>query len=279
MLHFKGVVMGSKRQLVVSILVSVIVCIFSGSVVFAEEFPYRKDFPKVSYISTQELKAKYDKNEAVIVDVRSKIEFDVIHVKKSLHIPMAYATFVEEIGKLIKENPGKIIAFYCNGVTCLKSYESAQKMVDAGYKNSFAYDAGIPDWSKKYPSDTLVFEKVLTNPDKQLISDNDFNKRLINFETFKTNTTKANTIVIDIRDYIQNAGKLPGIENAKIIPLDMFIPNFVQKKIEQDKTLLIFDQVGKQVKWLMYYLRDYGYTNYFFLDKGATEVIKKQEYK
>jgi len=152
-------------------------------------------------------------------------------------------------------------------------------MTEAGYKNTFAYDAGIPEWSKLHPSETIVMGKVLKDPGKQLISDSDFKKRLINFETFKTKAAKENTIVVDVRDFIQNSGKLPGIENVKAIPLDKFIPNFVSKKMEHNKTLLIFDQVGKQVKWLMYYLQNYGYKDYFFLDKGATGVLKTQEYK
>jgi rhodanese-related sulfurtransferase len=263
----------------VAAVMATVAFILSVSFVFAEEFPYRKDFPTVSYISSQDLKAKYDKKEVIIIDVRSKIEYDVIHVDKCLHIPMSYATFVSDVEKLIKENPKKIIVFYCNGITCLKSYESALKLMDAGHKNCFAYDAGIPEWAKLYPADTLVFGKVLRDPGKQLISDAEFNKRLINFETFKEKAAKPNSIVIDIREGIQNSGKLPGLESARVIPLDVMIPNFVTKKAEQDKTLLIFDQVGKQVKWLMYYLRENGYGNYFFLDKGATEVLKKQEYK
>ena len=270
--------MRTNSKIVVAVM-AVLVCFLSVSSVFAEEFPYRKDFPNVSYISSQDLKAKYDKKEVIVIDVRSKIEYDVMHVDKCIHIPMSYATFVNDVGKLIKENPKKIIVFYCNGVTCLKSYESAQKMTEAGYKNCFAYDAGIPEWSKLYPSETLVFGKVLRDPGKQLISDAEFNKRLINFETFKAKAAKPNTMVIDIREGVQSSGKLSGLENARVIPLDVMIPNFVTKKAEKDKTLLIFDQVGKQIKWLMYYLRDNGYENYYFLDKGATEVLKKQEYK
>jgi len=267
-----------NSKIVVAVM-AVLVCVLSVSVVFAEEFPHRKDFPNVSHISSQELKAKYDKNEVIIIDVRSKIEYNTIHIEKALHIPMAYATFINDVMNLIKENPKKIIVFYCNGVTCLKSYESAQKMTEAGYKNSFAYDAGIPGWSKLYPSQTVVLGKTLKNPEKQLISDDEFKKRLISFEAFKTKAAKENALVIDVRDNIQSSGKLHGLETARVIPLDTFIPNFVEKKSEQDKTLLIFDQVGKQVQWLMYYLRDNGYKNYFFLDKGATEVLKKQEYK
>ena len=57
------------------------------------------------------------------------------------------------------------------------------------------------------------------------------------------------------------------------------MPNFVSKKSSPDETLLLFDQVGKQIKWLQYYLEEYGYTNYMFLDGGATKVLKTQDYK
>jgi len=73
--------------------------------------------------------------------------------------------------------------------------------------------------------------------------------------------------------------KLDGLEKAKAIPLDKFIPNFVSKKVHQDKPLFIFDQVGKQVRWLEYYLVEYGYSDYYFLAKGATSVLKTQKYK
>ena len=47
----------------------------------------------------------------------------------------------------------------------------------------------------------------------------------------------------------------------------------------KDKQLVIFDQVGKQVLWLMYYLEDKGYKNYYFLKGGATSVLKEQKYR
>jgi rhodanese-related sulfurtransferase len=86
-------------------------------------------------------------------------------------------------------------------------------------------------------------------------------------------------MVIDVRDHIQRAKKLPGLKKVKTIPLDAFIPNFIQKKANQDKHLYIFDQVGKQVRWLEYYLVANGYKNYHFLAGGATSVLQEQKYK
>ena len=78
---------------------------------------------------------------------------------------------------------------------------------------------------------------------------------------------------------MQRTQKLEGLKKVKKIPLEKFIPNFVEKKVHRDKSLLIFDQVGKQVRWLEYYLVANGYKNYKFLAGGATSVLQDQEYK
>lgn len=265
-----------QKRIIMSLLV-LLMC--GANKVIAEDFPHRKDYPNVPTISTEDLKAKYDAGSVVIVDVRSKIEFDVIHPKGTVHVPISEMTFVEDAQKVIQGNAGKEFAFYCNGITCLKSYESVQKLIEVGAKNCFAYDAGVPDWSNKYPAETLLLGKTIENPETQLISKEDFKKRVLLFDEFKAKATDANTIVIDARDNIQKSGKLPGLDNALAKPLDKLIKDFIMAKREQDKTLLIFDQVGKQVQWLEYYLRDNGYKNYYFLHGGATEVLENQKYK
>ena len=250
-------------------------CVFAMLVTqaVAEEFPARKDYPTVKTISTDELWADFQAGKVVIVDVRSTIEFNAIHV------PISNKTFISEVGGLIAKNPGKKLAFYCNGVTCLKSYEAAQRSQESGYADCFAYDAGIPDWANRHPAQTLLLGKVLVNPQAQLISDDAFHGKLLEFDTFLKRSQTENGIVIDTRDFIQSSGNLPGLEAARKIPLDTFLENFVSKKLNQDKPLFIFDQVGKQVRWLEYYLIDNGYAKYYFLKGGATAVLKDQTYK
>jgi rhodanese-related sulfurtransferase len=245
----------------------------------ATEFPYRKDYPEVPTIATEELNTKQDSAEVVIVDVRSKIEYDVIHPVGAVHIPVSHMSFVKEVGELLEQNPGQAVAFYCNGITCLKSYEAAKRAKAAGYKNCFAYDAGIPEWANLFPGKTLLLGKILVDPENQLIPKAEFKKRCLSFDDFKSKANDPQTIVIDVRDHIQSSGKLPELKGVLIMPLDKFISNFVEKKLNQDKTLLIFDQVGKQVRWLSYYLHEHGYGNYFYLHGGATEVLQDQTYK
>jgi len=235
----------------------------------AVEYPHRKDYPEVPTIDSETLYQQYEVDKIIIVDVRSSIEYDVIHMEGARHIPLSNADFVREIQELSRLNPDKKIAFYCNGITCLKSYEAAQKVLQAGIGSCYAYDAGIPDWASIYPEKTLLLGKVLTDPEKQLISKSAFKKKCLPFDEFKANMNSNNSIVIDVRDSIQRAKKLRGLNNVKKIPMDKFIPNFVEKRVHRDKSLFIFDQVGKQVRWLEYYLVANGYKNYHFL-AGAT---------
>ena len=253
--------------------------IFSAALCLAEDFPYRKDFPDVPVIELAELKAGYDAGSIIMVDVRSDIEFDAIHSKKAKHVSLGTQNFLPELKALIAANPGKKFATYCNGVTCLKSYHAAQQAKQGGLANVYAFDAGIPAWAKAYPADTLLLGKELTNPEKQLISKSEFMKYCVDFATFKQKAAEPNAVVIDARDPQQRTKPLPGFDNAMPIQLDKLIHNVVSKGNMKDKKLLIFDQVGKQVDWLQYYLVEYGYTDYLFLDGGATSVLKEQKFR
>lgn len=117
------------------------------------------------------------------------------------------------------------------------------------------------------------------DPEKQLIPKSEFKQKCLPFDDFKAQLSSTGGMAIDVRDNIQRSQKLQGLEKAKAIPMDNFIPHFVAKKANQDKPLFIYDQVGKQVRWLEYYLVENGYQEYYFLAGGATSVLKTQEYK
>lgn len=247
----------------------------------AADFPGRAKYQKVKTISTDELNAAVKSGSAVLVDVRSVMEYEVIHPTGAVHIPISDMKFENIIKDLAAKNASKTLAIYCNGVTCYKSYEGVERATAAGVANVVAYDAGIPDWAAKFPDKTLLLGKLMTESKKTMISDTAHAERVLAFDAFKKAAAAANTIVIDVRDNVQKSGVfvLPGLEKAVAIPLDKFIPNFVKAKANQDKKLLIFDQVGKQVVWLEYYLIENGYKDYGFLKGGATSVLGSQEYK
>jgi len=255
------------------------ICLTSIASAQSEKYPYRSDYPAINTIETNDLKVGLDSGEYIVVDARSQLEYDVIHVDGAKHLAVSKKTFITGIKDIAASNPGKKIAFYCNGITCLKSYKAAQKAKEAGIQDVYAYDAGIPEWANMYPQETRLLGKAITDPEKQLLTKAQFKERTLAWSYFESAAGSDNVMVIDLRDKYQSTSSLPGMESARKIPLDVFIPNFVAKKANQDKTLLIFDQVGKQVKWLQYYLEEYGYDNYMFLEGGATSVLKKQDYR
>lgn len=246
---------------------------------FAVDFPYRKDYPDVPIIELADLKAGYDDGSFIIVDARSTLEFDTIHPKGGYHVALSSAGFETNLASLAAQNPGKKIALYCNGITCLKSYKATERAVEAGMKNVYAFDAGIPAWANAYPTDTLLVGKEITDPEKQLIPKSELAKVTVDFETFKKKAAASNAVVIDTRDPIQRTQKFTEFDNVLPIPLDKLIKNIIDKDRMKDKQLIIFDQVGKQVRWLMYYLEDKGYKDYYFLKGGATSVFKEQKYR
>jgi rhodanese-related sulfurtransferase len=271
----------NKNRMYLLVLVLVLGILHCGIVplLAAEQFPARKNYPEVTPISTEDLYKDYMAGNVVVVDVRSKLEYDVIHVTKAKHISLSNKTFFKQVRDLIAENGGKKVVFYCNGITCLKSYEAAKRSLKAGFKNCYAYDAGIPEWAALFSEETLLLGKTIVDPEKQLIPKSAFKQRVLPFDEFKAKSAATGGMVIDVRDHIQRSKSLPGLEKARHITLDRFLKYFVMKQEHQDKTLYIFDQVGKQVKWLQYYLKDNGYEQYLFLKGGASSVLAKQEYK
>ena len=147
----------------------------------------------------------------------------------------------------------------------------------AGIENVYAYDAGVPEWVAQYPGKTQLLGKVVTDPAKQIVPKSEFQAKTISFEEFKTAARKGG-IVIDVRDAIQRTQDLPGLGASLKIPIDVFMNNFAPNWKNQDKSFFIFDQVGKQVRWLEYSLIENGYTKYVFLKGGATSVLKEQNY-
>ena len=86
------------KQLVVKKFVLAVagVLVLAAPLLAAEEgYPLRKKFPDLKYVTTSDLNNQYDKS--FIIDVRSKIEFDVIHINKAAHVPMAVATFANDL--------------------------------------------------------------------------------------------------------------------------------------------------------------------------------------
>jgi rhodanese-related sulfurtransferase len=236
----------------------------------AEDYPLRKDFPDIKTMSTAQLAENLSAGNAIVIDVRSDFEFETIHVEGAKHVALARKTFVQDLEAYRAKAGDTPLVFYCNGTTCAKSYRAAKQAQDAGFANCYVYDAGIFAWTKAHPDKASLMGKTPADPAK-LISKQSLQQKTLDFDNFKAKAAEADTIVIDIRDPVQRKVRLD-VGQERNIPLDRF-HHVLDRGDMKDKYLLIYDAVGKQVRWLMYHLEDKGYSQYAFLDGGVRQAI------
>lgn len=238
-----------------------------------DEFPGRSIYRSTNYITLAELQKEYDKS--VIIDVRSNYEFNTLHINKAVNIPLFSTGFIKELKKISQENPTSKIITYCNGKTCLKSYKAAKKARQYGIKNVYAYDAGIFDWAVVNPDKTSLLEVTPLNP-KNLIPKSAFKAKLIDANKFLDAAYKANGIIVDTRDTQQRDGVSLAFGHEKRAPLQdtKKIDKVIQLALSQKKPMYIYDQTGKQVRWLMYYLEAKRVPEYYFM-KGGMRAYQK----
>jgi len=255
-----------KRRTV--FMTAMVVCMFvAGAVQASDEYPLRAKYPDTKVMTTQDLNVQYD--AAIVIDVRSTMEFDVAHVHKAKHVPISKATFVKDLEKVREKKSATPIVFYCNGRTCAKSYKAAQQAAAAGFENVYAYDSGIFDWIMAYPDKATLMGKTPA-PKEKIIPKSELGKRMLSFAEFKKAAEAGDVVVIDIRDPFQRKN-VPPINGLRNIPLDR-LTKLLQQKEFPGKKLLILDAVGKQVRWLQYHLVENGYADYAFLEKGVAGI-------
>ncbi|MBU1087561.1 MAG: hypothetical protein KKD05_08630 [Candidatus Omnitrophica bacterium] len=247
-----------------AVIVMCLCALFPLKVQAEEGYPVREKYSNVPFITTEEFFAEYD--SIIIVDVRSKFEYDVIHVTKAPNIILSKKTFLEDLASVRAKDSTVKMAFYCNGHTCEKSYEAAQQAIEAGFKNVYTYDAGIFDWTNAHPELSTLMGQTPVDTEK-LISKENFNKRFMDYEEIKEKASDINNVIIDIRDPFQRE-KIPNIPGLRNIPLDRMLI-LLQTGEFKSNHLYFIDAVGKQVNWLQYHLEANGYENYNFLKKGV----------
>lgn len=240
------------------------------------EFPGREKFPDVQFIELKDLYQK--RNDMIIVDARTSFEYDTLRIKGALNIPLSNKTFGDEL-KQLRSKTDKPIVFYCNGKTCLKSYEAVRMAKFYKIEKVMAFDAGIFDWAKSYPGDAELLGESPVNP-KHLISKEDLQRRMLPPAEFGARVGK-DTIVLDVRDLAQREaiGFFPGFERRVGLDDKKTLMKFIARAKEQNKTLLIYDEVGHQVRWLQYTLEQAGLQHYFFMEGGAKsyyDMLAKQ---
>ena len=239
------------------------------------EFPGRDIYPLVSVIELKELFSRF--NEFIVVDVRSAYEYETLRIKGARNISLSAHDFVARMRKLRVKDPRPIIV-YCNGKTCMKSYKAALKCANNKIDNVHSYDAGVMDWARAKPNLAVLLGKSPVNP-KHIISKKQFKKHLLSPDAYGDKVASTSAIVLDVRDRFQREGLSIFIGRERRAYLDdkKKLDKYIKKAKSQNKTLLIHDAAGKQVRWLQYYLEEKGLRSYYFMEDGVAAYYNEMK--
>lgn len=230
------------------------------------DFPHRTRFNDASVIEINDLHHKLE--NVIVVDVRSRYEFDTLHIKGATNISLSNRNFAARLREL-RKGQNKTLVLYCNGGTCKKSYKAVRKARKGGVSNVVAFDGGIYNWASTYPARSVLLGQNPMRADA-FINNKAFKGRMLTAVDFETRMGPR-AQVLDIRDRAQRDTQLfPFKEKrAQLDEIDRLKTLVMQARLS-GKTLLIYDKVGKQVRWFQYFLERQGVRKYYFM-KGGSE--------
>ncbi len=257
-----------KRK--ISILWLLMPFLFSSGVFAVDDgFPGRGEFPDVLVYEKSQL--FNDISDVVLVDTRSKYEYETLRIKGAINIPVASNDFGDMV-KQLRATTSKPIVFYCNGRTCYKSYRATREANNLNIEDTYAFDAGVFEWAKTYPQHAVLLGKSPIDP-RDIIPAQKFTSRLLDPEKFseKAYQMRSKSLVIDVRDRYQRAGTglFPSRERWVSLDDQQKLQHYIKLAKSENKTLFIYDEVGKQVRWFQYALEKANVKNYYFMKKGA----------
>lgn len=253
----------------IAFLLCVLATLYASMTFGAEsdaQFPGRDLYREVPTYSLDDLYKKLD--AVVVVDARSQYEFETLHIKGALNLPVSDKDFDNRL-QTLRAKTDKPIVFYCNGVTCHKSYQAVRRAIYLKLTNTYAYDAGIFAWAKAHPEKSVLLGN---SPIRQsdIIDKDTFNAHLLSPKEFGNEVANSG-MVLDVRDRFQRdgIGFFPGIERRVALDQTTKLDKILRIAKNEKKPLLIYDEAGSQVQWLQYRLINAGVTNYYFMKGGA----------
>ncbi|WP_070119286.1 rhodanese-like domain-containing protein [Bacillus marinisedimentorum] len=154
----------------------------------------------------------------VLIDARPANVFAEGHINGAINVPDA--EFDGKAG-LLPENKETVLIFYCGGLDCPLSANSAKKAMDMGYKNVKVYQEGIPFW-KQSANYLVVTEEYV--------------KAKI-METNMAREDKKPVIILDARPY--SAYFEAHIPNAAFVDADQYGAKFAGVQPSDKSTEII----------------------------------------
>lgn len=101
----------------------------------------------------------------VLVDSRPSVRFAEAHINGAINIPDAQFA---ELAWMLPDDKNKMLIFYCGGLDCHLSPNSARKAKELGYTNVHVYQEGITFWKEagNYLVTTAEYVATLISSDR-----------------------------------------------------------------------------------------------------------------
>jgi predicted sulfurtransferase len=155
------------------------------------------------------------------------------------------------------------------------------KSIKYDVPNCYSYDAGVFEWALSYPDHAVLLGETPIEKDS-IISKEKFTAHLLSPDEFDAKSLNDNTQIYDVRDREQRRGG-SGIFMFRDKPIDLDntrkLDWIISNAISEHKVLFFYDQKGKQVRWLQYFIEKKGLKNYYFIKGGAAAYFKNLQEK
>jgi rhodanese-related sulfurtransferase len=102
---------------------------------------------KTAEVSTEQLRRILVDNSAVVLDTRTREEFDAGHIPGARHLDASATGQVAAVERIVGGgNKDAALVLYCNGPFCQASRRLAEQLAAEGFRNVRRYQLGIPVW-------------------------------------------------------------------------------------------------------------------------------------
>jgi rhodanese-related sulfurtransferase len=101
---------------------------------------------KTPEVSTEQLRRILTDGSALVLDTRTRDEFEAGHIPGARRIDAPASERVQAVERLAKGDKGAALVLYCNGPFCQASRQLAEQLASAGFTNVRRYQLGIPVW-------------------------------------------------------------------------------------------------------------------------------------
>ena len=141
----------------------------------------------------------------------------------------------------------------------------------------FVYDSGIFEWANAQPERSEFWGERLSAKtiDKKLISPEELSAAFMEAPDYVALAQSGDWKIFDVRDRKEREDTPVKIKGVVKCTVDQFAAFLGKPGIIPASNILVMDNVGKQVKWIQYYLKKHGRTDYHFLKGGVAEWYKQ----